>query len=677
MVIISSKETHCQSIMQAMNCLRNEGRLCDINLVVGVKNIPAHRCILVAGSDYFKSRFIGPFKADNLPQVNLSSITSDVSAVELMLNFLYTGEISINDENLEPVLKVSSFFMISELRDLCINFMEQTLGLNTCLKYFLLSVDHMIPGIEKRTAQSVKSRFHDYLIFQENSLDISPDQLLYLVQKCCIFEHTSNEDILVYLTDWVQFGKSKSHELLGCDILELVCSREKKILIDDDSNRKHNESFEKLKDAIISDESESVYVSKLKKVITKYFSKTLSDTKTFHLRSLSSRSPVSKLKSPIPNLEDVLITISPKKRLIEVIEKEKMHSTDFKLQEDEAVFDLCVYVPRSRTWYYMQEGLFHNVFEQICSEEVDWMYCLTLDALFCLCPFDETVNMLNLKDSSWKAISYEEIAPDSNLEVSSNDYCVCMDGQILYLLLRVKVFSDEDYVDVTQLYFKCYRLTEENAWVYVFTTSKIDTDDQFGSFAATVSSVSSEMLLMYTTTETCHLFIAEMKCDNTSGVIVHQLAEQSELAETYRSHTHILENKDSFCLMTLKFLCEDKVNISCKYKYKFRSRQLSQFEETQLDIHDSETTMQYCKSLYHEYPCGYCFTSNDRKSVWILGGNVQNGSSLREVTIDNKGRLTSHSHKPPPFSCITASVAGKVDKSWLASLQPISKYLTD
>ena len=53
MVVISSKESYCHGIMQSMNQLRLEGRLCDVSLVVKDKTIEAHRCVLVAGSETF------------------------------------------------------------------------------------------------------------------------------------------------------------------------------------------------------------------------------------------------------------------------------------------------------------------------------------------------------------------------------------------------------------------------------------------------------------------------------------------------------------------------------------------------------------------------------------------------------------------------------------------------
>lgn len=200
MVLFKTTEMHCSRLLKAISCLRKERILCDACILIEDKQVSAHRNVLVAGSDYFRSHYLGPLSEKSLPNVDLSSVTTDVDAVEAVVNFLYTGEINIDDDNLETVLKVSSFLLISQLRKYCIDYIVERLNLNTCLKYFMLSVEHTILDVEKKVCHTVKSRFHDYLIFQKVALGLSPEQLLYLIDKLSIFEHCGVTDILQYVT---------------------------------------------------------------------------------------------------------------------------------------------------------------------------------------------------------------------------------------------------------------------------------------------------------------------------------------------------------------------------------------------------------------------------------------------------------------------------------------------
>ena len=671
MVVVSSKESYCHGIMQAMNRLRLEGRLCDISLVVKDKTIDAHRCILVAGSDYFKSRFIGPFKADTMPQVDLSAITDDIAAVKLMLNFLYTGEVTIDSTNVEPILKVSSFFMITELRDLCTDFMEKNLALDTCLKYFLLSVDHMIPEIGKKLEQTVKSRFHDYLIFDSQSLEITPDQLLYLIQNCSIFENCSIADILVYVHHWVESGKSEAHELLGCDILELVSSRGRKVQnIDMELDTESNESFERLRKDLDYDEPKTVFHDKLKRIITKCFTKSNSETKV--LRPLTSRSPKPSTASNIqPESEDVLITISPKQNLRELVDRDESHMVFHSVHESEAVFDLCVYIPRTRSWHYLHEGLL-NYFDLLCNEDNDLSYCLSRDKLCCVYTNEEVINMLHLNALTWTTVDYQHREPsDTDLEMSGNDFCVCMDDQILYLLLKVSVYANEDHEDVVEVYFKCFKLTPENSWIFVFSTPRINTKVHFGSCAATISSKSKELMILYNTWDVLHVFIAEIDSETTSNQTVHYFTEQNDDV-TLCNNLHILESRGHFFLLTSSLTCKGLARVTCCFKYKYQSRQLDPVLDTSLNVDDK--TFKYNKS--NSYPCIYNYSMCHKNSLWLFGGTRDHGSSLIEVSIDNKGKLVYQCHKPPPYSCVTTVVAGRIDSACLTSLKTITKYLS-
>ena len=122
MVLVNYEETHCPSLLGAVNQLREESRLCDAFLVVNGQKIPAHRCVLVDVSDYFNSRYLGPLSEDT-PDVDLSSITDDADSVESVVNFIYTGQIEIDPENIKSLLKIAAFLLLSKLEQHCINFM--------------------------------------------------------------------------------------------------------------------------------------------------------------------------------------------------------------------------------------------------------------------------------------------------------------------------------------------------------------------------------------------------------------------------------------------------------------------------------------------------------------------------------------------------------------------------
>ena len=217
-----NKEAYLSNIMGRLNNFREENSLCDVCIVVGCHKLHAHKNVLAASSDYFNSYFLGPLAEESATEVNISFLTTESMEVEPVINFLYTGEIDIDFNNLESIVKISSFLLIKELRDFCSEFMLSkcnTDNLDNFPRLYLIAVDYMIPEVENKLGLSVKSRFHDYIITRDKT-DITPEQLSFLVRKLDIFEYCDVIDICNFLTGWIIRGGTDEHDTLACEILE-------------------------------------------------------------------------------------------------------------------------------------------------------------------------------------------------------------------------------------------------------------------------------------------------------------------------------------------------------------------------------------------------------------------------------------------------------------------------
>ena len=219
---------YIEDVIEELRDQRKDGTMCDANVTVGETKIQAHKCVLVACSNFFKSVYNGTSKKEDIA-VDLSEVTKNIKIVDAVVDFMYSGLIDIDYENIETVLKLSSYLVITPLRDLCVEFITTNLtmifDLDTCLKYYLISVDFMIPKLEKIFHQTIRPRFHDCIIFKPSSLKISPKHLHLLLKVCNIFEHCSNVDIISFLIEWIKDGETAAHEQVGCEVLDYVSTK--------------------------------------------------------------------------------------------------------------------------------------------------------------------------------------------------------------------------------------------------------------------------------------------------------------------------------------------------------------------------------------------------------------------------------------------------------------------
>ncbi|XP_021962419.2 kelch-like protein 18 isoform X3 [Folsomia candida] len=108
-----------------MEQIRNEGLLCDIKLKVDESVIQAHRIVLAATIPYFHAMFTNDMIESKQNEVTLKGLDPD--AVEQLINFAYTGRITINVNNVQSIMLSSSFLQINKVKDACAKFLGKRL----------------------------------------------------------------------------------------------------------------------------------------------------------------------------------------------------------------------------------------------------------------------------------------------------------------------------------------------------------------------------------------------------------------------------------------------------------------------------------------------------------------------------------------------------------------------
>ena len=694
MVLFGSQETHCVSSMGCLSKLRQEDSLCDAYLVVGDQRIPAHRCVLVAGSDYFRARFVGPLRDDDKPDVDLSSVDSNAAYVEKVVHFMYEGVVDIDQENLEALLKLASFLLISKLKDYCSMFMEKTRSVDTIVKYYLLAAVYAI-DTENSLKETVRTRFHDWLMFDESVLQVTPNQIRFLLKTCNIFDHCSYTDMVKFIKDWVKTGNSESHEVLGCELLESARKMKHRRLTQENSNEEKSNEMDKLKLFLQAEGPDADHIIKLTKSPDdlKMDERNVDCTKSESAEQLDTHS----CRSSISDSEPMVLTISPKQCLKKALEERpwtnSIEGTQLSFEKTRAIFDVCAYVPKTRTWYRLNEGQYRGFYKRVVFERGCWQFTARMDTMYCLpyarCYGNEELDFLSLLDFRFRRISYrgmlQLLEPD---ERDFDNMCIVTDDNTVYLVSLISDISS----DIPK-YFKCFKLTSNNKWEFVFRSQTTFDASAEGMVSAAFSAVSNEMLLIFSSVTDrifslynehssdkqpdmipCELFafVANLGNDEPSQVTVHRLSVELDISDTSCSW-QILQDENQFYL-----LADEHINggfrLAHKYKYVYHSKVLTPVNSNKEVIGESIV-------MKGEVPRSnqvlYTAASNDDHSVWLFKGNDQNTSTLTEASVDSNGNTVIQAHKPPPFTCVTAFVAGKISRDCLDAATPVKRYLED
>ncbi|TFK13897.1 ribosomal protein L17-like [Platysternon megacephalum] len=91
--------------------------LCDATIVAEGKRFPCHRLLMAAVSLYFKGIFTSSFKESQDGEVVLQDMASSI--VQTILNYLYTGEISLTKESAQGLFVAASRLQVLPLLEIC------------------------------------------------------------------------------------------------------------------------------------------------------------------------------------------------------------------------------------------------------------------------------------------------------------------------------------------------------------------------------------------------------------------------------------------------------------------------------------------------------------------------------------------------------------------------------
>ena len=674
MVLKKAKEFYVD-IWKKMRIFRDEKKFIDISIIIEQERIDAHKCVLAAGSDYFNSLFAGSFTESTLNVIDLSKITEDVVSFKAVVKFLYSGEINIEDNNFRQLVKLSSYLLIVHLQDLCIEYMIETLNLSTCLKYYLCSVHNSLIVLEKKTSPVVKSRFHDYIIFQEDTLKISEKDLFHLFHNGFL-EFCSVPSLLCFLADWVidqtETRMSLAIEILDCLILGTYSTElPHKMEFDVKIQSAYERMVAKLDVRFVL-----VLVRKFKTIMAKYSDgRCLVIVPNWHMNPMDCGQSVSQ-----PTTERVVISLSPRQCLKEDIDNYKRKDSSYtnKQHFDEAVFDICIYIPRTRTWCYLKSMEDSMDCSQIRSNDF-WEFRCIEDKLWCSSPSE--VNLYSLQKFTWRDLGpfctfvFGQLSEGEH--ISPYDYELVFSANKVYMLHKICIgIANDSWSPSSEcIFFKCFKLNLDETWDFLFNTPKIDTKETNGFSSSCISSVSNEMLInvIRNDKEILHCsFIVNLNADIPVATQIYP-SESQELIETKiprESGVQVLEGKDHFIVTMKDHSYKDSIKLCSLFQYKFFSKVLSicTGSEVLLEDYDIGGKISF-------YPCSYSCRGDDTHSMWFFSGNKDDANQLSEVTVDEHGKLVLLPHTPPPFSCVTGLCAGTVRSDIIKNLKPIKTYL--
>lgn len=186
--------------------LLNENKLIDCVLKVGDRSIPCHRLILAACSPHFRELFFSEDgKEVSQKEVVLENL--DPIVMEAIINYMYSAEIDINDNNVQDILGIANRFQIPSVFTVCVNYLQKKLSKNNCLAIYRLALMLNCARLAIAARDYIADRF-EAIAKDEDFLDLAPPELFAIIGADAL-NVEKEEVVFETLMRWIRKDKEK------------------------------------------------------------------------------------------------------------------------------------------------------------------------------------------------------------------------------------------------------------------------------------------------------------------------------------------------------------------------------------------------------------------------------------------------------------------------------------
>ncbi|XP_018018330.1 kelch-like protein diablo [Hyalella azteca] len=212
-----TSDKHPKLALANINMLQKRRELCDVVLMVGSRKIFAHRVILSACSPYFHAMFTSELLEARQTEVPIRDI--DEHAVDLLVNFCYTSEITIEESNVQTLLPAACLLQMQEIQEVCCEFLKQQLHPSNCLGIRAFADTHSCRDLLRIADKFTQHNFQE-VMESEEFLELPVNQLMDIISSDEV-NVRSEEQVFSAVMAWVKYNVADRRPYLA-QVLEHV-----------------------------------------------------------------------------------------------------------------------------------------------------------------------------------------------------------------------------------------------------------------------------------------------------------------------------------------------------------------------------------------------------------------------------------------------------------------------
>ncbi|KAL9914355.1 kelch-like protein 28 [Glossina fuscipes fuscipes] len=202
---------YSNAFLDSLNKMRINRENCDFGLEVGGETIYAHRLVLTIASPYFAIMFKNDTKEKAAGLVKFED--DDGSAVKTIVEYIYSGELPLTEENVQSICTTSDYLQIEWVKSECLKFLKRNLNATNCLQLRTIA--------EKPPFEELYECSHNYilanfvtLIHKKEWLELPFEVIEDLIKDDKLLVHRE-ENAYKGVMSWIKYDLTKRQNYLA------------------------------------------------------------------------------------------------------------------------------------------------------------------------------------------------------------------------------------------------------------------------------------------------------------------------------------------------------------------------------------------------------------------------------------------------------------------------------
>ena len=195
--------------------LRRRNQFCDVEVKMDSARLPAHKAVLASSSPYFMKLLTSDYSS---PEILLDDPKLDVTALEKLVEFIYTSVLRITESSVEALCYAAMFLEMERIERACCKFMMKSLNPKNCIKYLSFVGETGYSTVEQECQEFITQHLEEVAKTPEFK-SLSSSELMTLLQNS-LFDGLSHQNILSAILQWVKHDtaarQQSLQQLLAC-----------------------------------------------------------------------------------------------------------------------------------------------------------------------------------------------------------------------------------------------------------------------------------------------------------------------------------------------------------------------------------------------------------------------------------------------------------------------------